>query len=195
MSNAATLLSAVLRIFLQHVPSVRGWFSGKRDQDLLQTYAYLHLIIARGVRPNALVIGLFPRYLVETKLGFYSVSRRLTQVLMLVHLNKELLSRSTFKKLFGMRCSLFVNIAVRITFIPFHYNPLTIRYKIATQSRLIVCIILSLNNALPPASDEIHPNLPNRHTHSLSEAISKLVKEPAAVSSARGGVREPFIYI
>ncbi|CCO29903.1 hypothetical protein RSOLAG1IB_04715 [Rhizoctonia solani AG-1 IB] len=37
VSNAATLLSAVLRIFLQHTPSVRGWFSGKRGQNLLQT--------------------------------------------------------------------------------------------------------------------------------------------------------------
>ncbi|CAE6456969.1 unnamed protein product [Rhizoctonia solani] len=37
VSNAATLLSAVLRIFLQHAPSVRGWFSGKRGQNLLQT--------------------------------------------------------------------------------------------------------------------------------------------------------------
>ncbi|CUA70663.1 delta24(24(1))-sterol reductase [Rhizoctonia solani] len=37
VSNAATLLSAVLRIFLQHAPSVRGWFNGKRGQNLLQT--------------------------------------------------------------------------------------------------------------------------------------------------------------
>ncbi|KAG9078518.1 hypothetical protein FS749_009448 [Ceratobasidium sp. UAMH 11750] len=37
VSNAATLLSAVLRIFLQHAPSVRGWFKGKRGQNLLQT--------------------------------------------------------------------------------------------------------------------------------------------------------------
>ncbi|QRV73975.1 PXB domain protein [Ceratobasidium sp. AG-Ba] len=37
VSNAATLLSAVLRIFLQHAPSVRGWFSGRRGQNLLQT--------------------------------------------------------------------------------------------------------------------------------------------------------------
>ncbi|CAE6435601.1 unnamed protein product [Rhizoctonia solani] len=37
VSNAATLVSAVLRIFLQHAPSVRGWFSGKRGQNLLQT--------------------------------------------------------------------------------------------------------------------------------------------------------------
>ncbi|KAJ1306655.1 hypothetical protein OPQ81_007650 [Rhizoctonia solani] len=37
VSNAATLLSAVLRIFLQHAPSVRGWFSGKKGQNLLQT--------------------------------------------------------------------------------------------------------------------------------------------------------------
>ncbi|ELU43441.1 PXB domain-containing protein [Rhizoctonia solani AG-1 IA] len=37
VSNAATLLSAVLRIFLQHTPSVRGFFSGKKGQNLLQT--------------------------------------------------------------------------------------------------------------------------------------------------------------
>ncbi|KAG9101637.1 hypothetical protein FRC06_002760 [Ceratobasidium sp. 370] len=37
ISNAATLLSAVLRIFLQHAPSMRGWFNGKRGQNLLQT--------------------------------------------------------------------------------------------------------------------------------------------------------------
>ena len=76
MSNAATLLSAVLRIFLQHAPSMRGLFSGKRGQNLLQTYAYWHLIIKCGVESYVLTIGLFLLYLAETKLEFYIASRR-----------------------------------------------------------------------------------------------------------------------
>jgi hypothetical protein len=49
VSNAATLLSAVLRIFLQHAPSVRGWFNGKRGQNLLQTYVHLFFSIAINI--------------------------------------------------------------------------------------------------------------------------------------------------
>ncbi|KAJ6585287.1 hypothetical protein B0H19DRAFT_1059533 [Mycena capillaripes] len=129
VSNAATLLSAVLRIFLQHVPSVRGWWSGKRGHNLLQT-------------------------IISSILG--GDETRIIECIKEMDASPD---AGTPEQIAAIEK--YVQEATRD-------EKLAIRDHSATQSRSIVSIILSLYNAPPPASAEIHANLLNRLSLSLA---------------------------
>ncbi|CAE6470725.1 unnamed protein product [Rhizoctonia solani] len=145
VSNAATLLSAVLRIFLQHAPSVRGWFSGKRGQNLLQT-----------VR------------------GWFSGKRgqNLLQTIMSSILGGD--ETRILQRIKELDSSPDAGTPEQIAAIENYVKngtreeKLAIREHSTTQSRSIVAIILSLANVPIPTSEAVHTNLLNRLSLSLA---------------------------